>query len=180
MKKIGTLIRETISDDLKQQLTASQGCLFIGFNKMNAFSLTTIRNNLKNVGANVFVAKNTLVAKVFTDLGRNELNGFLSQETAIVIINDKDIVRTCKTIVDFSKENEALAIRGGFLKDKKINAQMITDLAKLPPKEVLLGMAVSGIASPLTGFISTMNQMMLNFLWTVEEIRKVKDKQGKG
>ena len=57
---------------------------------------------------------------------------------------------------------------------------MITDLAKLPPKEVLLGMAVSGIASPLTGFISTMNQMMLNFLWTVEEIRKVKDKQGKG
>jgi len=76
--------------------------------------------------------------------------------------------------MDFSKDNENLLIKGGILKDKKITLQEVKDLAKLPSREVLLGMAVGAMASPITGFLNALNQVVLKFLWTIEEIKKKK------
>jgi len=50
-------------------------------------------------------------------------------------------------------------------------------LAKLPSKEVLLGMAVSALAAPLSGFANVLNQVILKFVWAIEEIKKTKDKK---
>lgn len=177
MKSVGVIIREKISGDLKDQIKKSEACFFISFNKLAAFKLNVIRNNLKGANTNVFVAKNTLFNKVFAEIGFGELNGLLSGETALVVVHDKDIVKAAKALVDFNKENEALQIRGGFLKDKKLTSENLNALAKLPTKEVLLGMAVSGIAAPLTGFLSTLNQVVVQLLWTLDEVGKTKDKK---
>jgi large subunit ribosomal protein L10 len=111
------------------------------------------------------------------DLGWEDLNGFLGQGTGIVFVYNKDIVKACKILVDFSKENENLQLRGGFLKTQKITPEELNALAKLPPKEILLGMVVNGFASPLMSFMSAMNNIILKFLWVVEEIKKTKTQE---
>jgi len=174
MKRIGVVVREKIVDEIKENIKESEGCFFLNFNKVKARSVSQLRNNLRTTGANIYVAKNSLFEKAFDDRKEN-LNNFIGQETAVVFIHDKDIVKTCKALVDFAKENEILQIKGGFIKDKPITSEEVNALSKLPPKEILLGMAVSGIASPLTSFVSTLNQIVLKFVWAIEEIRKSKE-----
>ncbi len=177
MKRIGVVVREKIVDEIKENIKGSEGCFFINFNRVKAFSVSQLRNNLRVTGASVYVAKNSLLTRAFDDR-KETLNNLIGQETAVIFIHDKDIVKTCKALVDFAKENEILKINGGFIKDKLVTTDEVNALSKLPPKEVLLGMAVSGLASPLSGFISTLNQVILKFVWAIEEIKKKKPEIG--
>ena len=78
-------------------------------------------------------------------------------------------------MIDFTKDNEnIIELRGGFLSSKKISSREMSDLAKLPAREVMLGMALGTMIAPLTGFLVSMNQVILKFVWTVEEIKKKK------
>jgi len=174
MKHIGTIVREKIVDELKESLKQSEGCFFINFNKVKALSISQLRNNLRKTNSKVYVAKNSLLSKAF-DAKRDNIVNFVSGETAVIFVYDKDVVKTAKALVDFAKENEILKIQGGFLNDKAVSSEDLNSLAKLPPKEILLGMAVSGLASPITGFVSALNQVILKFVWVVEEIKKNKE-----
>ena len=100
------------------------------------------------------------------------LSGAQRGDAALISVS----VKACKVLADFAKENEAFQIKGGVLKDKKLTAKDVTDLAKLPSKEILLAMAIGAMAAPLTGFLAAMNQIILKFLWVVEEIKKGKEK----
>ena len=174
MKHIGTIVREKIVDEIKESVQQSEGCFFVNFNKVKARSISQLRNNLRTTKAKVYVAKNSLFSKAF-DTNRDNVANFINGETAVIFVYDKDIVRAAKALVDFAKENEIIRVKGGLLKDKAVSAQDLNSLAKLPPKEVLLGMAVSGLASPITGFVSTLNHVILKFVWVVEEIKKNKE-----
>jgi large subunit ribosomal protein L10 len=172
MKTVGSQIKEIIIDDIKKGIQTSEGCFFINFNKVKASAVSSLRIALKTSNAKIYVAKNSLLKRALENGGKKDLDALLAQETGLVFIYDKDVVKTAKALVDFSKENEVIQLRGGFIKEQKISPEGLSALAKLPPKEVLLGMAVSGLASPLTGFLSTMNQVMLKFVWVIEEIKK--------
>lgn len=178
MKKIGLLIREKIVVELKEKVKEAEGCFFIGFSKIAAFPLNTLRNNLKDSKAGIFVAKNSLFKRaLLEDLKQQQdLSGFLEAETGVVFAYDKDVVKTCKILVDFAKENEALQLKGGIIDNKKITLGELNALAKLPSKDILLGMAVSAIASPLTGVLSVFNQIILKFIWVIKEVNKQKER----
>lgn len=177
MKKIGLEVKEKIIAEVTDKAKTAEACLFINFNKAKAFSLNVMRNNLAVLNSKIYVAKNTLLKKAFSNIGLTEFNEFLASETGIVFVYDKDVVKSCKTLIDFLKTSEGLQVSGGFLKDKKISKADVEALAKLPAKEVLLANAVGAIAAPLSGFINTLNQIPVKFLWVVEEIKKTKDKQ---
>jgi large subunit ribosomal protein L10 len=179
MKRIGVVVREKIVDEIKENIKEAEGCFFLNLNKVKALSVSQLRNNLRTTGASIYMAKNSLLEKAFDDR-KETLDSLVSQETAVVFIHDKDIVKTCKALVDFAKENEILQIKGGFIKDKPITSDEVNALSKLPPKEILLGMAVSGIASPLISFVSTLNQIVLKFVWAIEEIKKQKETMEQG
>jgi len=174
-KKIGLLIREKIVDELKDRIKDTQGCFFVGFNKVEAFGFNTLRNNLKDAGAQVFVVKNSLFKRTLEDLKWQDFNNLLEAETGVVLVYDEDVVKTCKTLVEFVKETETLQLKGGVIKDKRVSSNEINALAKLPSRDVLLGRAVSAIASPLTGFVSSLNQIILKFIWVIQDIKKKKE-----
>jgi large subunit ribosomal protein L10 len=177
VKKIGLLTREKIVDELTTKVKDTQGCFFVGFNKVQAFGFNTLRNNLKDAGAHVFVAKNSLFKRAMNDLGWQDYSDLLEAETGIVLVYDADVVKSCKVLVDFAKETETLQLKGGVINEKKVTSDEMKNLAKLPSRDVLLGMAVSGIAAPLTGFVNSLNQIILKFVWAVQEIKKVKEEK---
>ncbi|MBP7088255.1 MAG: 50S ribosomal protein L10 [Candidatus Omnitrophica bacterium] len=180
MKKLGLLTKETITGELKGEIQKTSGYFFIGFNKIAAYPFNVLRNELKEAGARVLITKNTLFDRVLAELkGQSDLKEMLNSETGLVLVYDSDVVKVCKVLIDFAKENESLQLKGGVIKDRKVSQKDLKALAKLPSREVLLGMVVSAMASPLTGFLSSLNQIILKFIWVVEEIKKTKDKKNK-
>lgn len=176
-KKIGLLTRERIVEDFKQRVKDTEGYFFVGFNKVAAFSFNELRNNLRDSGAKVFVAKNSLFKKALGELGWEDLDSLLEAETGVVVIKDEDVVKACKILVDFSKDTETLQLKGGVIKDKRIGPKELGDLAKLPSREILIGTVVSTFASPLSGFLNALNQVILKFVWAIEEIKKSKEQK---
>jgi len=177
MKRIGQVAREKIIEEIRADCKKSEGCFFISFNKVKAASISKLRNSLRVNASHVYVAKNALLQKAFDEVDKQGLVGFVNGETGVVFVYDKDIVKTCKALVDFAKENEILQLKGGFLKNRKVTTEEVTALAKLPSKEVLLGMAVGALAAPITGILSTFNQIILKFVWALEEVKKTKEKK---
>ena len=175
MKKIGLLTRERIVEDLKAQMTDTQGCFFVNFNKVKAFSMNSLRNNLKSCGGRISVAKNSLFKRALSDLKWEECADLLEAETGLVCVGQGDIVKVCKMLTDFVNDNdEVLEIKGGLVDNKKITRKEVKALASLPSREVLLGMAVSTLAAPLSGFLNCLNQVILKFVWVIKEVKKKK------
>ncbi|MCF7908783.1 MAG: 50S ribosomal protein L10 [Candidatus Omnitrophica bacterium] len=179
VKKVGLITRERIVEDLKEKINGSSGCFFIGFNKVGAFGFNKLRNELAKAGAKIFITKNSLFKRAFKDLDWKDSDDILDKETGAVLVYDDDVVKTCKIIVDFAKESETLQVKGATIQEKKIGPKDVQAMAKLPPRETLLAMAVSGLAAPITGFATCLNQVILKFVWVVAEIRKTKDQADK-
>ena len=178
-KKIGLLTREKIVEQVKQGIKATDGCFFVNFNKVGAFPFNELRNNLRESGARVFVTQNSLFERAMKELGWEDVNSLLDTETGVVVVGDEGLVKTCKLLVDFAKESETLRLKGGVIKDKRVSAKELGAIAKLPSREVLIGQVVSCFASPLSGFLNTLNQVILKFVWVIEEIKKVKQQKEK-
>jgi large subunit ribosomal protein L10 len=176
-KKIGAITRETMVAGVKDQLSQAQACIFIGFSRLPAFPFNILRNDLRAVKARVLITKNTLFKLALTDAGYQIPDEFLATETGVVFLNENDVVNGCKVLAEFSSQNEFLAIKGGLIQNRLLSPKELISIAKLPPKEVLMGMTVSAIASPLTGLLAAMNQIILKFVWAVDEIKKVKEKK---
>ncbi len=175
-KKIGLLTKEKVIGEVKEKIGSSQGSFFVNFDKLDAFSLNVLRNDLKDSQSGIIVTKNSLFQKALKDLDYQESSEFFDGATGLVITSSEDIVKVCKILMDFSKGKPDFKVKGGLMNATKISANEVSELAKLPSKEVLLGMAVSGLASPITGFLSCLNQVVLKFVWVIEEIKKVKEK----
>ncbi len=174
MEKIGLLTKKYIIEELAGKITNANGFIFISFNKIGAFPLNVLRNNLRQVESSIFATKNSLFKRAFSSSGREDLNEFLDLETGIIFVSGENVVEAAKIIVDFAKENECLNLKGAVVGLQRLTSKEVAGLANLPSKDVLLGMALSAIVSPLTGFLSSLNQVILKFVWTIEEIKKNK------
>ncbi len=177
VKKIGLLTRERIVEGLRQSIKETEGYFFVCFNKVGAFPLNQLRNNLRESGARILVAKNSLFERALGDLGWEDIKSLLEAETGIVVIKDCDVVKACKILVDFAKESEVMQLKGGVIKERRISPKEMNALAKLPSREILIGQVVSSLAAPLSGFLNTLNQVIVKFVWVVEEIKKAKEQE---
>ncbi len=172
-KTIGLAIRENIIKKIQERINNSSVYFFIGFNNVKSSALSQLRNDLRVVDSYVFVAKNSLINKALKNTNLENVGDYLQGETGIISVYNEDIVKPCKAVVDFTKENEAFVIKGGIIEGRKISKEELESLAKLPGREVLLAQAVSGLAAPLTGFLTCLNQIILKFVWVTKEISKV-------
>lgn len=173
--KVGQLYREKLIDLLKSRAEDTEAILFINFKGLNSLQLNILRASLKEKNARLLVAKNKLIRKAFPEKAE-DLGVFLKEETGIVY-SSGDIVEATKTLFNFIEENEKLQIKGGFIGEKPVDKKKLQEISGLPSMLVLLGMAVNCIASPLTSLVGSLNQIILKFVWAIEEIKKQKEKK---
>ena len=79
-----------------------------------------------------------------------------------------------KILVDFSKENENLSVKGGVLEGKFISNEEITKLSKLPSKAELIAKTVGLIKGPLTGLVGTLSNPINGFINVLNNIKNNK------
>ena len=51
----------------------------------------------------------------------------------------------------------------------------IKELSLLPPRETLIAMVLSGMKSPITGFVSVLSGLLRNLVYAISEIKKKKE-----
>ena len=173
MDKIGRVYREKFINLLQDEAQNAEALLFVNFNGLGAPQINSLRMLLRERKSKLLVAKNRLIHKAFLDKNI-ELQDVLKAETAIVY-SCSDFVEATKALFDFYKENEKLQIKGSYVKENLMSRKELENISKLPSRGILVGMTVNCIASPLTSFLSSLNQIILKFAWAIEAIREKKE-----
>lgn len=117
-----------------------------------------LRRAVRQAGGELRVAKNTLARLAVQESRYADLSQFLAGPTALVFGYD-DPVAVAKALVQFSGEaGEKLAIKGGGLEGRTLDAGAVKQLGELPPRGVLLGTLLGLLQAPAVQLLRTMQE----------------------
>jgi len=116
-----------------------------------------LRKRLAENGAECHVAKNTYMKRVLADSGLPDLGAELVGQTAFVT-GDSDVCAVAKVISNFQKEFKRPEVKAGILDGAVLSADQVTELGKLPAREVLLAQLLGVLNAPAGKLLRTINE----------------------
>jgi len=118
-----------------------------------------LRERLSEADASLRVVKNTLTLLAADKAGAESLKELLEGPTAFTFVRG-DAALAAKAIATFRREHELLEFKGGTMDGDPVSVDEIEAIAKLPARTVLDGQLVGVLASPITGLVRGLNQLI--------------------
>lgn len=174
--------REGIVASLTERLHQARAMFVVDYTGLNVDKITGLRREIRGAGAEVRVAKNTLLKIVVKNTAFESLSDHFVGQTAVAFI-DGDPARAAKALTKFyndaKKENPDMrfAVRAGVLESTLLSTAQINQLGDLPSREVLLGQFVGMLAAPLTSFVTVLSDIPRKFLRVLTAVAEQKDGQ---
>ena len=172
-EKYGIGTKKFMIAEFKARLKASESFVIMNYKGLDSVAIEKLRKELNKTKSKYFVVKNSIAKRVFDEVGEKDINSLIKGEVGIGFVGD--LMGASKSIVDFAKANPALKISGAFIDGKIEGCERIKQLAALPPREVLLGMVLTYMKSPITGFVSVLRNLLTGFVCAINEIKKKKE-----
>ena len=153
--------------DLKDKLSRTQMTLVTDYRGLTVAEITELRKKLRETGAELIVAKNTLTLIAAKETGYEALEQFLSGPTALAFAF-QDAAKTAKAINDYNKGPKKLVVRGGMLGKSTLAANALDQVASLPTREQVLAQIVGGVSAPVAGVVGVINAAISNVLYVLQ------------
>jgi large subunit ribosomal protein L10 len=142
--------KERVVAELTERLRTTETLVVADYRGLTMPQIDELRSKLLEHGARFAVVKNTLTRRAAELAGADALLALLEGPTAIAFLEtDGDPVAVAKALSDAARDTRVLAVRGGVLEGRPVDAADIESLAKLPPVDVLRGQVLGAVAAPL-------------------------------
>jgi large subunit ribosomal protein L10 len=147
--------KERVVAELTELLRTSPTLMVADYRGLTMPQIDELRGRLLEHGARFAVVKNTLTRRAAEAAGADALLALLEGPTAIAFLqSDGDPVAVAKALADSARDTRVLAIRGGILEGRPVEAGDVEELAKLPPGEILRGQVLGAITAPLMNIVA--------------------------
>ncbi len=160
---------------MREGLTKSSCAFLMGYSGVKSAEMSQLRKALKQLGAKVYVTRNTLVKRSLKYLERTKLADFVQGPTAF-IYSDRDAAAIAKALLKFSQVHESVKLPGGFLSEQILDAQLFKELASLPSREVLYAMLLGTLNSGLNNLLFILHSRVSGLLYILKEIGQMKSR----
>lgn len=117
---------------------------------------TTLRRNLREAGVEYKVYKNTLGTLAAKELGYEGLNDLLEGPVSIAF-GYEDPTAPARILNEFAEDHKKLELKGGIVQGEFFDKDKIIQLAKIPPKEVLIAKLLGSFKAPLSKVVYLLN-----------------------
>jgi large subunit ribosomal protein L10 len=153
--------------DLTDKLSRTQMTLVTDYRGLTVAEISDLRKRLRDTGAELIVAKNTLTIIAAKETGFEGLEPLLVGPTALAFAF-QDAAKTAKAINDYNKGPRKLVIRGGMLGKSVLGATALDQVSTLPTREQVLAQIVGGVSSPVAGVVGVINAAITNVLYVLQ------------
>lgn len=153
---MATAEKEQTVEELAKSFSSAQATFVINYQGCTCADLTKLKKNLKPVGANFAVVKNTLAKRSIKGSKVEGISDMLTGPTAVVW-TDEDIVSPAKCLKTFAVDRENFKVKGGFVDGAVVDAKAVAMLADLPSKEEIFAKLLALINAPATRLLQTIN-----------------------
>jgi large subunit ribosomal protein L10 len=153
--------------NLTDKLSRTQFMVVADYRGLTVAEIGDLRKKLRETGAELIVAKNTLTLIAAKQAGYGALEPLLTGPTALAFAYD-DVAKTAKAINEFNRGPKKLVVRGGMLGKSLLAGNAVDQVAQLPSREQVLAQIVGGIASPVAGVVGVINAAITNVLYVLQ------------
>jgi large subunit ribosomal protein L10 len=172
-KRVGQIYRETLVNRVKEHADSTGNLFLLSYSRLSTAKITEFRKRLKKANAQMYVSKNAITRLAFGMLEHKDLAQLVDGQTALVWTNG-DSVEVSKVIVGFTKECDAIRVRGGLLNGRVLVKDDVVRLSDLPSREVLLAMLLGTIQAPLTRLAGALNGKTRELLSVLKQLSEKK------
>ncbi len=166
--------KEALIDVVKQDFKDSQATFVVGTKGLSVDAVQELRSQLFTKNGKMKVIKNTLLRKAVADLdGIKELEPLFEEQIAIVFAPE-EAPAIAKVLFDIADKDKVLSIKGGTLDARLMTSDQVEALAKLPSKEVLLGLLCGTLNAPLTNYVRLLNELIARFVRVLKAVETTK------
>jgi len=165
--------KEAIVATMQEKFKDTPMAVLTKFTGLNVQQMTTLRRELRDVGAEYMVVKNTLLRLAAKDTGMALLSDHFRGPIAIALWGG-DPVAVVKVMTEFSQEYPAFEIRAGLLEGHVLTPEQVKRLASLPSREVLIAQLLSMLQALPTRLVRALNAPLQKLVWTVNAIKETK------
>jgi len=139
-------------EELKTRLRGAKTVVLTEYRGLTVQQLGDLRKQLRGVSAQYKVVKNRLARLAVSSTDLAGLSPHLKGPTALVVSRD-DAVAVAKALTTFTKTNQALTIKAGYVDGQALDAAGLRALADLPSRDTLRAQLVAAVQGPLAQLV---------------------------
>jgi large subunit ribosomal protein L10 len=135
---------------------------------LSTSELSVLRRKLREAGVEYRVVKNSLAQIAFHQAGQETMAALFVGPVAVAI-GYGEVPDTAKAVTEYISANKSnLEVRSGFYGDTVLTKKDIENLAKLPPREILLAQVIGGIQAPISGLVNVLAGPIRNVMGVLQ------------
>lgn len=165
-KKVGVIA------ELTDKANKAKAIVFTGYQGMTHIQIEQLKKGLKNLNAEIIIAKNSLLSIAIKLDKSQELVG----ATATLFAYD-DVVGPIKEIAKIIKTLKMPTIKFGILEGRMLAEADVMRLSTLPTRDVLIAQLVGGMKSPIYGLHRALNWNIQKLVMTLKAIEGKKNQE---
>jgi large subunit ribosomal protein L10 len=156
-------------NQIRAWMDESKAQILVDYRGLSVREITGLRKQLRQAGAELRVVKNTLYRIAYGENIPEVLETHLHGMTAVAFVKG-DEAAAAKALTDYLQQMGKAQVKALLLGNTVYPAEMVSTLAKLPPREVMLAQFLGALQSPITGLVGTLSEIIGQFVRTLQAI----------
>lgn len=170
--------KEAFVEEFRERLEQATVVYLTDFSGLDVKSMTVLREQLRENGAEYVVAKNRLVRRAMEGTDLPDLGDSLTGPTGVVFGHD-DVVAAAKVLTEFAKDHDDRpAFKLGILDNKILDGAQLDRLAKLPPKDQLLAELAGALQAPMAALAGAMEGKLQEMAGLLDALKAKQEEAG--
>lgn len=158
--------------ELKAGFEKSRSFIFADYRGLSVEQITSLRDSLREAGAEFHVVKNTYARIAFTQMDHEDVAPYLVGPTAIAYCGN-EAGPVAKAMLKLAKEMP-VELKGGLLDGEIYNAGAVEAFSKLPSKIELIQMLMGTMNAPITNAVYVLNGVTTKLVRTLAAVQEKK------
>ncbi len=138
----------------------------VDYRGLNVAEITDLRQRVREAGGEFLVAKNTLARLAVAETDASEMSSMLSGPTGVAF-GFSDVVSIAKAVQQFTKDHDALEVKGAVFDGELLDTARVATLAAMPGRDELRAKLLALLTTPATMLVrllSTPSQQLVQVL----------------
>jgi len=145
-------MKKGLVGEISEKFKAASSLVIVDYRGLKVEEANELRAKIKAAGCEYKVYKNTLVRRVASELGYNQLNDETLVGPNAIAFGYEDPVAPARIIDEFMKTHPAIELKMGIVEGEFYDDSKIKELAKVPSREVLIAKLLGSFKAPLSNF----------------------------
>jgi large subunit ribosomal protein L10 len=151
--------KAAVIEEITAQIQESEAVFAVDYRGISVVQAAELRGKLRDADATLRVVKNTLTERAADSAGAEALKPLLQGPTALTFVRG-DSAGAAKAVADFARATNLLPFKGGLMNGQPLTPEQVVAIARLPSRDVLNAQLVNIVASPLTGLVTSLSNLI--------------------